>query len=485
MKRFTLITLMIFLGNIMLANSPILVAERTFKPNKTEDFYYAFAEGDQIIFDFEMLKGKNLKEIEIIEYPSSSKFMDYETKKIKNQILQVNKTGIYIFRFKEKGMSKKVCKFSIQRIPKDETTTDFNTSVLFETKSKTTYQTKQRKVIDKQYYDTQTSGGSVTVDAQKLGLTSNINHYQFSIPAGTLYWTYRIGVSQEVAKARKQDAVAFQTAMNDLSQNISTVLPKTSLAAYALGYLPKLTVSSAGEDVDYSLVDYNNLQLFRAGQSYNGWIHQKGISVDVQKITNQNGPTSGTYYFTLRNDNQIDNIDVVIEIVTVKQVTTYKTETYQEPNTVTWKVPYMADEYYKRQKVAKTYQSIETDIDNGSYQVLLDKIKEIESLGYNDAAIFSSVGYRLILQGEFNVSKEIFEYGRTQHPNDLYIQGNLAHCYLFLNEFEKAKMIYTEHQYKSLGNSTWKEMVKKDFEEMKAKGISHSDMAKIESLLNL
>ncbi|HLF64240.1 MAG TPA: hypothetical protein VI603_10825 [Saprospiraceae bacterium] len=60
---------------------PILIAENTFKVNgvQEETFYYGFAAGDQIVFDFEEMKGKGIKELEIVEFPGSSKFLDYKT----------------------------------------------------------------------------------------------------------------------------------------------------------------------------------------------------------------------------------------------------------------------------------------------------------------------------------------------------------------------------------------------------------------------
>ena len=63
---------------------PVDVAELTIKVGAmgSEELFYGFAEGDQIVFNFEELKGKELKELEIIELPSSSKFMDYKTTKI-------------------------------------------------------------------------------------------------------------------------------------------------------------------------------------------------------------------------------------------------------------------------------------------------------------------------------------------------------------------------------------------------------------------
>ena len=69
---------------------PIDVAEMTIKigGTKTVEHYYGFAEGDQILFNFEEVKGKPLKVIEIIELPSNSKFMDYKSSLLINKTIK-------------------------------------------------------------------------------------------------------------------------------------------------------------------------------------------------------------------------------------------------------------------------------------------------------------------------------------------------------------------------------------------------------------
>ena len=55
------------------------VAEQTIKIGSKEEevLYYGFAEGDQIVFNFEEVDEKEVKEVEIIELPENSKFKDY------------------------------------------------------------------------------------------------------------------------------------------------------------------------------------------------------------------------------------------------------------------------------------------------------------------------------------------------------------------------------------------------------------------------
>ena len=80
---------------------PVDVAESSVKVGiKGEEMvYYGFAEGDQLIFSFEETGGKEMKEIEIVEMPSSSKFLEFKTSKIENKTINIARTGIYKFRF--------------------------------------------------------------------------------------------------------------------------------------------------------------------------------------------------------------------------------------------------------------------------------------------------------------------------------------------------------------------------------------------------
>ena len=51
--------------------SSVLITEQTIKVGKNKEFFYGLSEGDELVFDLKVIKGKNLKEVEIIEYPNS------------------------------------------------------------------------------------------------------------------------------------------------------------------------------------------------------------------------------------------------------------------------------------------------------------------------------------------------------------------------------------------------------------------------------
>lgn len=70
-------------------------------------------------------------------------------------------------------------------------------------------------------------------------------------------------------------------------------------------------------------------------------------------------------------------------------------------------------------------------------------------------------------------------------PSDaVTINANLAHAYLFDNQFDKAKAIYLENKDAKLDNQrTFRQAVLDDFKELQQAGISHPDMEKIKALL--
>ena len=66
----------------------------------------------------------------------------------------------------------------------------------------------------------------------------------------------------------------------------------------------------------------------------------------------------------------------------------------------------------------------------------------------------------------------------------MIIKTNLAHGYLFDNQFDKAKAIYLENKNTKLPDGrAFSQGVLDDFKEFQDAGITHPDMAKIKALL--
>ena len=67
----------------------------------------------------------------------------------------------------------------------------------------------------------------------------------------------------------------------------------------------------------------------------------------------------------------------------------------------------------------------------------------------------------------------------------LAINANLAHAYLFDNQFEKAKAIYAENKNRKVpeGDRTFAQTALDDFREFEQAGMTHPDIEKIKALL--
>jgi len=94
------LSILCFIFHLIIVNSqvnPIQIAELTIKlnANESKELHYGFKSGDIVLLNLEVLKGKNLKELQFIEYPSNSLFMEYESKGIKSKEISILNTGVY------------------------------------------------------------------------------------------------------------------------------------------------------------------------------------------------------------------------------------------------------------------------------------------------------------------------------------------------------------------------------------------------------
>lgn len=321
-KNFILFALL-FLFNCysIFGQTPIDVAEGTLKVGAlgNEVFYYGFCEGDQLIFNFTEINGKELKEIEIVELPSSSKFMDYNTKKIENKIIPITRTGIYKFGFSNSSLGGRVCKFKIQRIPGDEIAKNFNTSVYW----KTIYDTTYYSLPEKYLVSSDTVIHNLTDQIAKVHSVGNANGNKtttnFKLPENTISWSYYIGVAQAGADA-------YQKSTTDLVKFASPVVSKIPgygpLAALALGGISYLTKIQAGEDIDFYIVEGDNVNLFLGGKPF--YYVKKGKVIN--DFSTMETKFNGSYHVCLSNDNSVTGVNVTVKItaIQVNEVWDYK-----------------------------------------------------------------------------------------------------------------------------------------------------------------
>ncbi|MEO5643132.1 MAG: hypothetical protein ABIQ40_12455 [Bacteroidia bacterium] len=302
------------------AQSPLDVNESTLKVGalSEEVLYYGFCEGDQLLFSFEEVNGKELKEVEIIEMPSSSKFMDFKTTNIATKTIQVQHTGIYKFRFYNGAVGGRICKFKIQRIPSSDAAKNFNTTVYWKTIFDTTYYEVPERYLAKSDTAVENVVDQVAKVHSFMNSEGDKTTFNFSLPANTVSWSYYVGVGQEGIQA-------FARATANLSKSAGPALLKMPgygpLAALALGGASFLASIQSGENVNYYLVQGSvNANGFTAGTQYS-YYKKANVINDFSKMD----PIPGNLYFCFYNDNYSKGIDVTVKVTAITVTKTYAT----------------------------------------------------------------------------------------------------------------------------------------------------------------
>ena len=310
------------------APAPLFVADQTFQLDGATEFNYAFAEGDEVLLHVQELTGKKIRSIELVQWPDNFLFRAYDLDSVLNKPLRIPQTGVYQLRFREAGLSKKVCRFSLHRSPGSPEAARLDTRVGWDLTQMPQFRVGKRTVPAGKKLEMVSLGGQVTVAASKFYTKKPVNAYQFTLPPNTQRWAYRISVGQAAAEARRQDSEKLKLALQTGGVKLMGIQPETALAAFALGAALDMTVSTAGEDVSYALTDYDNWIKFSKNEEYQAFMQQMGLSVDAQR---RYAPLDGTYFFALRSDNWVDDINVTIEIEAVTELQLFETEVYLEP----------------------------------------------------------------------------------------------------------------------------------------------------------
>ncbi len=315
MYKFCILACLCLFHFVSFSQTPIDIAENTVKVSSQTDevFYYGFAEGDQLVFNFEEVNGKELKEVEIMFMPSQSIFMEYKTKKIINKTIQIRETGVYKFRFTNTNiLSGRVCKFKIQRIPGSEATRKFNTTVYNRTILDTSYADVQERFAVK----SDTSFQEVLNEVVTVhSLTSNKPNKvvkAFSLPNNTISWAYYIGVGEEGENMYRYATKELMKGTNNASMDF--LIASNPLKAMILGSYSYLRLLQNGDKVLYYLMEgSNNPNAYLEGKSFDYISYRRGINDFVKMDFVKNNLSIG---FT--NDRLSSPINVSIKVMALK-----------------------------------------------------------------------------------------------------------------------------------------------------------------------
>jgi len=349
MRRITI--LLFLVTNFCFSQQTVDVAELTLKigANSTEELFYGFAAGDQLLFSFEEINGKELKEIEIVGYPETVKYRDYSISKLETKSIRVNATGVYIFRFKNSNLLQgKTCKVKIQRIPANESLASFNTAVSWETRPDTTWNTITKNAIIS--YDTLYTPRTrkvlmkdekleeILLDKNqrvhsRLGKKGkNKSNIYFTLPEDesnsleskkVIAWAYWVGVGKESNQAWQKNREIIAKVVQSVAGFVLS-----PLGALASGTITSLILPKMGKEVIYALADEKNGKLFSENSDYKTIDNGNGVAgyqrfIDTDLL-------HGKYYIVLTNDNFLQSIDVNIKVSAIIEHKKYNMETYNE-----------------------------------------------------------------------------------------------------------------------------------------------------------
>lgn len=306
---------LLFFSSFAYSQKAVKLLESTLKlaGSEEKEFYFGFAEGDEIVLDVEVLKGKSLVEVEVAQYPDLTKFSQVETKKLKHKTFPVSRNGIYKFRLTNKGLTEKECKIHIQRIPVNEKTQAFNSEVYWRTVSDTSYENGFEQYLEKS--DTTFSDFfSTTVQISSQNAFNGNKPSQvvsFELPANTVAWSYYLVVGEEGQKEYDQSKADFIRAGSKVVGMIPTYGPMAALALTGVNYMSQ----AQGKDnvKYYFLSSREDVQLFNNNQAFKRYKTGDVISEAAQMKT----PLSGTVFIGLVNDNTIDPIKVTVKATAV------------------------------------------------------------------------------------------------------------------------------------------------------------------------
>lgn len=358
------------------AQTPVSVADLTLKigPKSEEVLYYAFAAGDKVFLTVRMEEGKNIKEVEVTEYPGNQKFKDYEVEAVAGKVIDMQRKGVLQFRFANTDAVKgRVLKVVIHRVPQKAEPTPFNTAVrlveVFDTAwvtvtkeidrgGKTWEAEKTRKVLASVDTSlTQVLNRTERVHSLTKLQASNRSEVCFELPANrkdtyveseVVSWAYTITVG-EAGQKWFQEANVKAAAKTVTSAAMKIGVMSTgygALAMLAIEGVSMFTTPPSGENVIYEtyMLTGDDKKALDAGNSV----------ASSKRITDYR---QGNFCIVLENDNYMDGINVDLTVVAVVVTKTYKDEVYtvtetgarkekvtvQEPRVTIKKVPVIQD----------------------------------------------------------------------------------------------------------------------------------------------
>jgi hypothetical protein len=344
--KICVLVLISFIANITIFAQDIIdVTERTIKigAGKEENIYLGFAEGDKIIFNFKEVDGKELKELEIIEYPNNPKFSEYKISKIENKVINIPRTKVYVLRLKNSANSGRICKFKIQRIPLNNDSKNKNLEIKWIVKKDTTWNSYESEGIigSDTTYTKKTKKELVKIDTiftvlsdetirvppkisfnntkknriTIVNLPTDVyepNIFKVYKSTHVVGWSYWLGVG-------KKSIEEYDRANKNVSKGIMAIGNLTGYGALASLIVTGISVfqnPSTGDNVQYRFYG-------KDGKVF------ENSNVTIASGRNNN-IKQGSFSVEFSNDNGTNSIDVNFKVVVMQVKKVYEDKVYVE-----------------------------------------------------------------------------------------------------------------------------------------------------------
>jgi hypothetical protein len=308
MKKISLALLVIISFYIHAkSQTPITVVDTSFKLGVLgEQFlYFGFAKGDELIFSFQEQNGKELKEIEIVEWPATSRYKESKTSNIQKN-LTVPNAGVYMFRFTNTVLLPKTCNLKIQRIA-SAATQNFNSTVYWHTVYDTTYRSQQTHVPVESYKTVSLVSPTTFYLEVNTPDTKPRLVVPVTLPDFTSEWYYVYAATSDKRKAETLKSALQLTA--SLRQRIS----ETGNLSFSTDSLP---IPAGSDTCRIYLLDQSNQQLFESKVNFRHFKEgtRENTTQGLVKIKIATFPNA---YLGIRNTNAESGIYVALEAVAI------------------------------------------------------------------------------------------------------------------------------------------------------------------------
>lgn len=314
----------------------LLESTKKISPISEENIFIGLHAGDVLVMNIEELNSKEFKEIELIEYPSNSKFLDYKTPRLDNKQITINNTGIYKIRIANSAVSGRVCRINLDRIPA-ENTQNFNTTVYWKTVTDTTFYTEKENYListDTSFSDFYSSTAFIS-SQNALNGNKNSQIISFDLPANTKSWSFYLGTGNESKAEYERAQKQFINSASKAALQIPGYGPMAALALTGVSYINQV---QGADNVKYwFLSSVDDVQRFNA--DINFYQYKKGDVVN--EAAQMKSPLRGRVYIALLNDNTIDPISVVIKATAMIVEEDWGVRDVQKMKTTTSEVPYL------------------------------------------------------------------------------------------------------------------------------------------------